>query len=226
MPVMQSLSATPQEPPAKEQEPIEIAPGTEVQLPEPGPKTPQAGSIEFQRPSGGTISDELRNAGNEIKELNRLYRDGLFEYRRAASEFEAALGRQNAENKTPSAESVDLLIKLYDSSQDVEMQRHIMDYLATSDNPKAAEKLLSAARSATHMDLRIHAIDYLASRANSFDALVALYDENREVEVKRHVLDYIAASKDPRVLPKLFSIAQSDPNIELRRHAVDYIASR
>ena len=224
MPVMQSLSAAPQEPPKREEKPIERAPGAEVQLLEPSARTPQTGRSENSLNNG--IGNEIRNAENEIRELNRLYREGLFEYRRAVSEFQANVEIQNVENKGPSSESIELLIKLFDSSKDPEIQRHIMDYLAQSNDPRAAERLLSAARSATDLDLRIHAIDYLASRANSFDALVALYDESREVDVKRHVLDYIAASKDPRVMQKLFSIAQSDPNIELRRHAVDYIASR
>jgi hypothetical protein len=68
--------------------------------------------------------------------------------------------------------------------------------------------------------------DNIAGRTNAFDALISLYDNSREPEIKQHLLDYIGSSRDPRAPDKLFSIAQSDPDRELRRHAVDYVAGR
>jgi hypothetical protein len=70
------------------------------------------------------------------------------------------------------------------------------------------------------------ALDYVAMRPNSFDMLVSIFDASRDQNRKRHILDLLAMSPDPRAGQKLFSIAQSDPDPELRRTAVDYIAFR
>jgi hypothetical protein len=55
---------------------------------------------------------------------------------------------------------------------------------------------------------------------------VSLFESARDPEMRRTLLDYLAQSPDPRVLDKLFSIAQSDPDADIRRSAVDYIAER
>jgi beta-lactamase regulating signal transducer with metallopeptidase domain len=124
------------------------------------------------------------------------------------------------------AGTFDTLVGLYDTTRNIDAKRQILDTLAASDSQQAADKLLSIARSDPVPEMRHHAIDYLATKPNVFDTLVSLYDGTSEKEIKRHLLDYIGSLKDPRVLPKLFAIAQSDPDIELRRAAVDYIASR
>jgi hypothetical protein len=123
----------------------------------------------------------------------------------------------------PSAQSTDLLIKLYDGTQDIEVRRQILDYLASSSSPQAAEKLRSVAQTATEPELRVHAIDYLASRADPAQ-LISIYDQTREPEIKRHVLDYLAGSNTPQASEKLLSVARSDPDPELKRTAIDYIA--
>jgi len=125
-----------------------------------------------------------------------------------------------------SGESTEMLIKLFDGSNDVEMKKHILAYLGMSNNPKAAEKVLSIARSNSDKELQQDAIGYLALRPNAFDDLVSLYDTSRDAETKRSILDSIGMSRDPRATQKLFSIAQSDADPELRRVAVDYIAFR
>jgi hypothetical protein len=119
-----------------------------------------------------------------------------------------------------------MLIKLFDSSNDVDMKQHILEYLGTSSNPQAAEKVLAIARSDANNDLKLKAIEFLGFRSDGFDAIVALFDASRDVETKRRLLDALAWSRDPRTAQKLFSIAQSDPNPELRRAAVDWIAFR
>jgi len=118
------------------------------------------------------------------------------------------------------------LIKLYDDSRDPDTKRYVLDYLGSSSSPQASEKVLSIAKSDPELPLRRLAIDYIGSRANAFDTLVDLYDNIREPELKRHIVDYIGSLSDPRALQKLFSIAQSDPDRNLRRLAVDYIGSR
>jgi len=126
----------------------------------------------------------------------------------------------------PSTQSTEMLLKLFDSSTDLEIKGQILDYLADSKSPNAVEKLLSIARSGKDPELRQRAIDYVASRPDAFDILVSLYDGNPGPDIKEHILDYIGSSKDPRALEKLFSIAQSDPDRDMRRMAVDSIGGR
>ena len=126
----------------------------------------------------------------------------------------------------PSAESVEMLIKLFDESKDTEMKKHILGYLGISSNPKAAEKVLALARSTADKELQQEAINFIAFRPNAFDELVSLFDSSRDAETRRVILDNIGMSQDPRATQKLFSIAQSDADPELRRAAVDYIAFR
>src|SRR5215475_4713795 len=147
---------------------------------------------------------------------------------RAAQAYSKWLGPDVTYNPKngPSTQSTEMLLKLFDSSTDVEIKGQILDYLADSKSPNAVEKLLSIARSGKDPELRQRAIDYVASRPDAFDILVSLYDGNPGPDIKEHILDYIGSSKDPRALEKLFSIAQSDPDREMRRMAVDYIASR
>jgi beta-lactamase regulating signal transducer with metallopeptidase domain len=135
-------------------------------------------------------------------------------------------GQANAGDKGPSEQSTELLLKLYDSSQDADVKGQILEYLANAKSPKASEKLLSAARSASDPTLRHRAIDVIGQRPDAFDALVSLYDSKPDLETRRHLMDYIGMSQDTRALDKLFSIAQSDPDLDIRRLAVDYIAMR
>lgn len=128
--------------------------------------------------------------------------------------------------QAPSGEGVGMLIKLYEGTSDAEMKQHILDYLGLSPSPQAFEKMLAIARSDADMEMQKRAIDYIAMRPNNFDTLVSLYDASRDPNRKRHILDYLGLSRDPRAGQKLFSIAQSDPDPDLRRTAVDYIAFR
>ncbi len=143
----------------------------------------------------------------------------------AQSDAEPELRRHATEYILSKADAASL-IKLYDESREPDLKAQIMDFLGSSDNQQAIDKLLSIARSDAEPQLRRHAIDYIASKPKSFDTLVTLYDNSREPEIKRHILDYLGSSTDPRALDKLFAIAQSDPDRELRRAAVDYIAAR
>jgi beta-lactamase regulating signal transducer with metallopeptidase domain len=124
----------------------------------------------------------------------------------------------------PSEQSTDLLLRLYESSQDVDVKSQILDYLAMSKAPKASEKLLIVARSDANPELRRRAIDVIGMRPGSFDTLIALYDSKPDVETRMHIVDSLGMSQDQRALQKLFSIAQSDPDRDVRHHAVDCIA--
>jgi beta-lactamase regulating signal transducer with metallopeptidase domain len=118
------------------------------------------------------------------------------------------------------------LISLYETVKEVDVKRHVLDYIGASSEADAAAKLLSIAKSDPELDLRRGAIDYIAAAPNSIDRLISLYDEVREPDIKRHVLDYIGSSPDPKATAKLLSIVKSESDMDLRRQAVDYIASR
>lgn len=135
-------------------------------------------------------------------------------------------GFQDKENSLPSGEGVGMLIKLYDTSTDVAMKEHILNYLSFSPNPQAVEKVLAIARNDADKEIQERALDSVAMRPNSFDTLVSFFDASRDPNRRRHILDLLGMSSDPRAGQKLFSIAQSDPDPELRRTAVDYIAFR
>jgi len=135
-------------------------------------------------------------------------------------------GFQDKQNEVPGSESVGMLIKLYDTSTDVNMKEHILNYLGFSANPQAVEKVFAIARNDADKEMQEQALNWVAMRPNSFDTLVSLFDASRDPNRRRHILDLLGMSSDPRATQKLFSIAQSDPDPELRRTAVDYIAFR
>jgi len=233
-PVMWSLSAAPQQQreeqpqrqsfraerpqePATDTAPALATPPNPVQTPAIG-KGPGNG---LGNGVGDGLGGGVGNGLDEFRVSAGAVRSVLLEVRRSLSSFRAPA----ATGAGPSAQSTELLIKLYDSSQDVEVKRHILDYLGSSSTPEASQKVLSVARSDADPELRRHAIDFIASKADPA-ALIALYDESRDQELKRHILDYIAGSSSPQAAQKLLSVAKSDREPELRRHAIDYLAGK
>jgi predicted Zn-ribbon and HTH transcriptional regulator len=118
-----------------------------------------------------------------------------------------------------------MLIKLFDSSKDVELKRQILDYLGSSNNAQASEKLRAVAQSDAEPELRRHATEYILSNADAA-SLIRLYDESREPEQKAEIIDFLGSLDNQQAADKLLSIAQSAAEPELRRHAIDYIAGR
>jgi beta-lactamase regulating signal transducer with metallopeptidase domain len=126
--------------------------------------------------------------------------------------------------RVPSEAGTDALIKLYDNTKDLDIKRSVLGYLADRDGTKAADKIRSIAKSDSDPDMRRDAVAHLAEHAKSFEELVALFQNAGDPEMRRMVLGYLGESSDPRVLDKLSSIAQSDPDADVRRNAVAYIA--
>jgi beta-lactamase regulating signal transducer with metallopeptidase domain len=234
-PVMWSLSGAPQQPQrdsARAARPQEPTPAPDPASAFPTPPSPaQTPSIDRVPGSGrgngvgnglgGGVGGGVGDGLDEFRVSAGTIRSILLEARRTF----ASLREPAATGAGPSAQSTELLIKLYDSSQDVEVKRHILDYLGSSSNPEASQKVLSVARSDADPELRRHAIDFIAGKADPA-ALIALYDESRDQELKRHILDYIAESSSPEAAQKLLSVAKSDREPELRRHAIDYLAGK
>ena len=103
------------------------------------------------------------------------------------------------------------------------MKEHILNYLGLSSHPQAVEKVLAIARTDANQGhsrprarLRCH------ETKQSFDTLVSFFDASRDPDTRRHIVELLGMSRDPRAGQKLFSIAQSDPDPELRRTAVDF----
>jgi beta-lactamase regulating signal transducer with metallopeptidase domain len=225
-----------------------VTPGIEVQVTE-----PSAAELQSEPPRrlvqeenhvgsgqgngrGNGVGNGVGNGTGEIfdfdlKDLEQFNRDmkqfnrdaGLFNRGISGGIFSPFGARPGGGEPGPSAQSTDMLIKLYDGTQDIEVRRQILDYLGSSNSPQAVEKLRSVAQTATEPELRVHAIDYLAGRADP-SQLISLYDQTREPEIKRHVLDYLAGSNTQQASEKMLSVARTDPDPELRRHAIDYIA--
>jgi beta-lactamase regulating signal transducer with metallopeptidase domain len=225
LPAMKTFAAVPPPPqvqaPVPAVEPTPAAPAPQPQPPQVAPRTRNLPGNEAELAK--YLEQLATQAGAERNLLS-----GLAVIEPGTGEIKAFSGFSWEKGNTSSAESTSMLIKLFDSSSDVEMKQYILGYLGVSSNPQAAEKVLAIARSGSDKGLQRDAISYLAMRPNPnvFDEMVSMYDASRDADLKRHILDYLGTSKDPRAGQKLFSIAQSDSDPDLRRAAVDYIATR
>ena len=186
---------------------------------EPPPAAPR---VNTQLPDNeAELSKWLGQTASQTAEVRKAIREATLTINSLVSPY-----FQDKQNDVPSGEGVGMLIKLYDTSTDVAMKEHILNYLSFSANPQAVEKVLAIARNDADKEMQERALDSVAMRPNSFDLLVSFFDASRDPNRRRHILDLLGMSSDPRAAQKLFSIAQSDPDPELRRTAVDYIAFR
>jgi beta-lactamase regulating signal transducer with metallopeptidase domain len=200
VPAMLLLNAAPQQP----------AP---VSIPSPATAPNTEPALTVERPLA--IGRDARVAFREAQDLIRGVRVE-----------QGKLLIDNEPKRVPTEAGTDMLIKLYDTSKDLEVKRSALNHLSDRDGVKAAGKVRSVAQSDPNPELRREAVGYLAEHAKSFDELVSLFDNARDADMRITILDYLAESSDPRVLDKLFSIAQSDGDVTVRRLAVDYIAER
>ena len=203
-------------------------------------QTPAPASVAAQQPaaatakSGGELLLQLYEESTE-PELKRHILDYIGSSQtKAASDKLMAIATSDA-NEDLRRQAVDYiaskstaanLISLYDTVKEVDVKRHILDYIGSSREAEAAAKLLTIAKSDPELDMRRAALDYIAAVPNSIDRLISLYDETGETDIKRHILDYIGSSSDPKAAAKLLSIVKSESNMDLRRQAIDYIAGR
>ena len=195
--------------------------------PVPAVQTPQE-----PPPAAPRVNKQLLDNEAELSKALEQMAAQAEEVRKGISEDDSALSMppgcqvQFGTIAYPGSEGVGMLIKLYETSSDAEMKAHILNYLGMSPHPQAVEKVLAIARTDPNKDIQGLALDYVAMRPNSFDTLVSIFDASRDQDTRRHIVDLLGMSRDPRAGQKLFSIAQSDPDPDLRRTAVDYIAFR
>jgi beta-lactamase regulating signal transducer with metallopeptidase domain len=190
------------------------------------------GSAQNVRPpslSGPSLSDIALSDLDATLQQTQL---ALVQRDRAMAQFQQSLAAQELQQepraRTPeeSAKTVDFLIKLFDSEKNIDMKESVLHYLASSDDQRAADKLLSIARTDPNQDLRMAAVTWIAREAKSYDALVSLYDGEKDPQTKTAVLSWLARSQDPRAADKLMSIVQSDSNVEVRQAALNWLVKR
>jgi len=238
LPAMKTFAAAPQPASQRRVEPAQpaIAPGTSVPVQRPLPQArplpaDQAlpdNEAELEKYIEQLVSQAPKGNGLKFREdeIERIIAEAnkIVESIRPGT-LPGVFGSQD-QTAAASGESTGMLIKLFDTSNDAEMKKHILGYLGMSGNPQAAEKVLAIARSDADKDMQREAIGYVGFRSNAYDQLVSIYDTSKVSETRKYILGFLGMSGDPRVNQKLFSIAQSDPDPELRREAVDYLAMR
>jgi HEAT repeat protein len=125
--------------------------------------------------------------------------------------------------------AVDALFKIYDSSQDIEIRKSVISGLSQRRSERAGERLLQIARSAETVELRKAAISALGRRGgtNYIDALMGLYDTEKDETIKDQILNSLAYSSDQKVIDKLISIARNPQTpIERKRRIVMLLAGK
>jgi HEAT repeat protein len=128
----------------------------------------------------------------------------------------------------PGEPAVDALFKIYDGG-DVEIKKSVISGLTRRRSERAGERLLQIARSADSVDLRKAAISGLGRRGGTgyIDALMGLYDSEKNEEIKDQILNSLAYSNDQKVVDKLISIARNPQTpIERKRRIVMLLAGK
>jgi hypothetical protein len=138
--------------------------------------------------------------------------------------------------RTAGAQGTNTLIQLYDEQKDPETRQSILHWLAErarsrgsdqNQEKEAFNKILQVAELDPSIDLRqaaIHSISEIKGE-RSLDILIALYDKEKNEEIRGSILYWLGRSakagyEQKRALAKLFSVARTDPSPEMRRQAV------
>lgn len=124
------------------------------------------------------------------------------------------------------AGAFDELVKIYQSERDVEVKKDILRAFGHMESRQARERIAEAARSETDPELRKTAIHVLAEdeeNPQTVETLIAMYDAERDVEIKADILDALAETEQKRALRKVMDVARRETNTELRKKAVSLL---
>jgi HEAT repeat protein len=126
------------------------------------------------------------------------------------------------------AQTVEVLIRLYDEEKTAELKDRLLYWLAHSDNERARAKIVEAARGGDDPVLRERALYWVAHRIGeqTFGALVELYGAEKDHTIKERILYWLAHSSDPRARAKVNEIARAAASPELQERAIYWIAHR
>ncbi|MDQ1589633.1 MAG: hypothetical protein QOG71_260 [Pyrinomonadaceae bacterium] len=117
----------------------------------------------------------------------------------------------------------DNLVRIYDADRTDEIRKRLLNSFAESDDPRAQAKLLEVARTGDNVELRKFALRRLGEKNNEamLDELMRVYQGERDLDVKREILNAFADMDSPRAKAKLSEIARNPAeNVDLRRTVI------
>ncbi len=128
---------------------------------------------------------------------------------------------------SPKGEQIFSLLHDVAMSSDVEAARYAVLALSQSSSARAAQFIDQLASSAPEREIRKQAIVALAQRGgSSCDALVRIFDSEKDAELRRLALIMLAQSDCPQAIDKLMQVARSGESVELRRFALVNLAQK
>jgi tetratricopeptide (TPR) repeat protein len=119
--------------------------------------------------------------------------------------------------------AVSYLEKLVGGSQSPRVKEEALHMLARTNSPRARDLVIKVARSG-NPDLQrkaIHAVSRMDPREMAASALLSIYGDTRDKEVKEEVLD---ALSEARAAKALVDTARAERDIELKKRAVRHLA--
>jgi HEAT repeat protein len=116
---------------------------------------------------------------------------------------------------------MDELMRIYSAERDPNIRRQVLHALAEMDGARAHAKLLEIAQNGgEELELRKTAITRLEDGEGAFDRLARIYDADRNIEIRKHLMHAFSDSNDPRAVSKLLEVARTGDNVELRSFAL------
>lgn len=178
-------------------------------------------NVEIRRQLVHAFSDmKDPRALQKLLDIARGTSNDSVELRRTAIHF---LAEKNNEAH------LDDLMRVFEADQSVEIKRQILHAFSEMKSERARAKVAEVARGQNFpVELRRTAISHLIDQGRDDEqtvaTVVALYDSEQSVELKRSLLHALSESKQKSALRKLMAVArsQSEP-VELRRTAVHRI---
>jgi hypothetical protein len=110
------------------------------------------------------------------------------------------------------------LVALYDSEKDTEHRELILRELGDRDTAEARKKLTDVASRETDKELQETAVRLLAEQGDT-PAVIAMYDAQKDTELKEVILRELGDRSDAAAQQKLVSIMRGDGDPELRETA-------
>jgi HEAT repeat protein len=126
--------------------------------------------------------------------------------------------------------AADRLFEIYDSSNDVNLQREIIQHVSTGEgkNEKVFRRLVAIAKTGSTPELQRAAVRRLSvgKEDERLNLLIELYDSSNVEAVKEEVIMALARSDSRKAADKLLKIAKDDPSPKLRQSAIRRLSSR
>ena len=128
---------------------------------------------------------------------------------------------------------VDQLFRVYDTDQNLEIRKQVIEGLGSRISPRAHDKLVEIARSAPNVELRKSAIRAIPNRSRAvnrdpnldLDIFISLYDSERDEELKDSLLEAIARyDTNQRALQKVMQVVRSNEPLERRKRAISWLS--